>query len=83
MSHREASDYSQLCFFLLVNSSHRNAGGSKCQLSSFIKASAPPASASINLDNSTTHNTTFWRMDGGGSFLEAYSFHLDTVLYLS
>lgn len=68
-----------------VNSSNRNAGGSKCQLLSFIKASAPPASASINLDNSTTHNRTLWRIMWWrrvipGSLLFSFRHHLVLVL---
>lgn len=62
MTHGEETDYPQLRSFPSANSSHRNVGGFKCQLSSFIKASTPPASANINLDNIATHNRTLWRI---------------------
>lgn len=56
------TDGFQSCSFLSVNSSHRNVGGFKCRLSSFIKASAPPAFVGINLDNIATYNRTLWRI---------------------
>lgn len=70
--------------FLSVNSSHRNVGGFKCQLSSFIKANAPPllpALTSITLPRITGLYGEW--CDGGGSYLEPYSFQLDTILSLS